>query len=130
MRISGTIVHGKGLGRTVGMPTANLRLDSRQEATPEGVWASIVHLADGDHIGVTNIGRRPSVDDDEVITIETNIHDFDEDIYDQHMDLDLCVFLRPVMRLDGLEAVSKQVAFDMQRAVELLSPHLNSNTTA
>ena len=130
MRVSGTIVHGKGLGRTVGMPTANLCPDSGQEAPPEGVWASIVHLGDGDHIGVTNIGRRPSVDEDEAVTIETNIHDFDEDIYDQHMDLDLCVFLRPVMRLDGLEAVSKQVAFDMQRAVELLSPHLNSNITA
>ena len=76
--LTGIIIHGKGLGRTVGMPTANLQPVRGSEIPPQGVYASLVYLRDGLHIGVTNIGERPTVDSDSRFTIETNIHDFDK----------------------------------------------------
>ena len=79
--LRGRVIHGKGLGRTVGMPTANLDVSKSSEIPPEGVYASIAHVRSGSYYAVTNIGTRPSVDSSPRLTIETNIMDFDEDIY-------------------------------------------------
>ena len=57
--LRGRIVHGKGLGRTVGMPTANLETVPGSVIPSEGVYASRVFLRSGEYIGVTNIGPRP-----------------------------------------------------------------------
>ena len=118
--LRGVIVHGKGKGRTVGMPTANLRPERGMEIPGEGVYASIVNIRDGEYIGVTNIGRRPTVDNEEKITIETNILDFDRDIYGEIMTLSLMYYLRPTVKMKSLEEVCNQVALDMERAEELL----------
>ena len=120
--ITGTIVHGNGLGRTVGMPTANLSPARGSEIPQEGVYASLVHLKDGEFIGVTNIGKRPTVDRDERATIETNIHGFDKDIYGETMTLSIMIFLRPTRKMNNLEEVRDQVREDMARAVSLLTP--------
>lgn len=119
--ISGTVVHGKGLGRTVGMPTANLLPDRSMEIPAEGVYASKVYLPEGVFIGVTNIGERPTVDNDRHFTIETNIHAFDKDIYGERMTLEVMYFLRSIQRMRSLEEVRDQVRKDMGRAIELLT---------
>lgn len=119
--ITGIIVHGKGLGRTVGMPTANLS-PSRGSAIPqEGVYASYAYLKEGVFIGVTNIGRRPTVDHEERMTIETNINSFDKDIYGETMTLCIMYFLRPIRKMNSLEDVRNQVKKDMKKAISLLS---------
>ena len=118
--ITGTVIHGKGLGRTVGMPTANLRPQRGSEIPPEGVYASVVHLKDGTFIGVTNIGRRPTVDNDSRATIETNIESFDKDIYGETMTLTVMYFLRPIRRMESLKEVRDQVQKDKEKAKELL----------
>ena len=112
--ISGTVVHGKGLGRTVQMPTANLDLPGGQLVPNEGVYASIVHLRSGTYIGLTSIGRRPSVDNEERITIETHILDFDEDIYNQNMTIEIRFFLRGVKKFANLKSVRDQVEKDIE----------------
>ena len=119
--ISGTVVHGKGLGHTVGMPTANLLPDRSMEIPAEGVYASKVYLPEGVFIGVTNIGERPTVDNDRRFTIETNIHAFDKDIYGERMTLEVIYFLRSIQRMRSLEEVRDQVRKDMGRAIELLT---------
>lgn len=119
--LKGTVIHGKGLGHTVGMPTANLALYPGQEQPPEGVYAVRVTLPDGSHrTGVTNIGHRPSVDDEDSISIETLILDFDGDLYQQPISLELCFFLRAVRRFSGLEAVRDQVRLDCEKARGLI----------
>lgn len=118
--INGVIVHGKGLGRTVGMPTANLNPARGMEIPQQGVYASIVHLRDGVFTGVTNIGERPTVDNDSRITIETNICDFDRDIYGEQMTLDIMYFLRPIRKMKSLEEVRNQVKKDKEEARKLL----------
>ena len=72
------------------------------------------------YTGVTNIGRRPTVDSDDRITIETNIIGFDDDIYGKQIQLDIMYFLRPVRRMESLGMVKRQVDEDRKRAVDLL----------
>ena len=99
-RLTGTIVHGKGLGHTVGMPTANLRCDEGSALPEAGVYASLLEVDGQTYFGVTNVGTRPSVDSDPTPTVET---------------------LRPVRRMASLDEVRAQVQADGRRAERILS---------
>ena len=103
------------------MPTANLQLEKGTASSSEGVWASRVILGSEKHIGVTNIGRRPTVDKEERYTIETNILDFDRDIYGERLILILCSFLRPTVKMGSLQEVKDQVEKDKEEARRCLS---------
>ena len=112
--LKGEVVHGKALGRTVGMPTANLCIE---EKLPEsGVYATRIVIDERVFDSITNIGKRPSVDQDDNVTVETYIFDFDEDIYGQTVKLEVCKFIRPVMQFQNLEEVQKQVEKDILEA--------------
>ncbi len=113
--LTGEVVHGKGLGRTVGMPTANLHI-SNAELPPAGVYAGRVKIGSKVYCSVTNIGQRPSVDQEQQVTVESFILDFHEDIYGHKVELELVKYLRPVQKFPDLEAVSKQVKKDIKEA--------------
>ena len=119
--LRGRVIHGKGLGRTVGMPTANLDVSRSSEIPPEGVYASIARVRSGSYYAVTNIGTRPSVDSSPKLTIETNIIDFDEGIYGEDMIVEIMAYLRPIKRMEGIEEVKKQVDADKLEARKILS---------
>ena len=111
----GKIVHGKALGRTVGMPTANLCIE--EEKLPEaGVYATRIQIGEKIYNSVTNIGKRPTVDQDERITVETFIFDFDENIYGETVVLEVCKFLRSIQKFQNLEEVHAQVEKDVLEA--------------
>lgn len=113
--LEGEVVHGKALGRTVGMPTANLCITSGE--LPElGVYATRIELDGCIYDSVTNIGKRPSVDESEHVTVETYILDFSGEIYGKTVRLEICKFLRPVMRFASLKAVREQVEKDILEA--------------
>lgn len=112
--LKGKVVHGKALGRTVGMPTANLCIAEKLPAL--GVYATKIKIGDRTCKSITNIGKRPSVDRDDDITVETYIFDFDEEIYGQTVELEVCRFLRPVMKFANLEEVREQVEKDVLEA--------------
>lgn len=114
--VSGGVVRGKALGRTVGMPTANLEPAPGKILPARGVYATRVGFGGRDYLGVTHIGPRPSVDDESRVSVETLILDFSGDLYGTRLRLDFLAFLRPVLRLDGIEAVRRQVALDAERA--------------
>jgi len=117
--LTGKIVHGKGLGKTVGMPTANLCVP--EEILPEaGVYATRVRFDERVFDSVTNIGRRPSVDHEKHITVETYIFDFDENIYGETLELEVIRFLRPVKKFQNLEEVHEQVKRDIEEAKKYL----------
>lgn len=117
----GIIVHGAARGRKVGQPTANLGLIPQKQIPPHGVYATLSGLGEDLHMGLTNIGRRPSVDDRPDVTVETFILDFDEDIYGETEVLELCFSIRGVMKFNGLEEVRDQVQKDIQMARAKLS---------
>ena len=118
--LTGSVVHGKAKGRTVGMPTANLAVTDQSKLPKEGVYASRVFIGEEVYLGVTNIGTRPSVDDRKEITIETLILEFDRDVYGANMTLELYAFLRPTLCFESLQAVRLQVEKDSLRVRELL----------
>lgn len=113
--LTGEVVHGKGLGRTVGMPTANL-LVMEGELPEAGVYAGRVEVEGNQYKAVTNIGNRPSVDYDQQVTVESFIMDFEGDLYGKQMKLELVKYLRPVQKFSGLEGVLEQVKKDIAEA--------------
>ena len=115
MILSGKVVHGKALGRTVGMPTANLCI-TEGTIPEEGVYATRIIVEGKAYISVTNIGRRPTVDNESHITVETYIIDFEKEIYGEQAVLEVHNFLRPVQKFESLEEVQKQVQRDVEMA--------------
>lgn len=120
--VSGKIVHGRKLGRTIGMPTVNLLPLQDKLLPPKGVYYSYVYLHSdtGDRIydnkrfaAITNIGTKPTVDDHSVMGVETYIYDFDRDVYGEHMEVYLLKYKRPEIRFDGVDALKAQMASDI-----------------
>lgn len=116
----GEVEHGKALGRTVGMPTANLGVADSKLKPPSGVYATSVQIDDEVFKSMTNIGKRPSVDDFDYVTIEAFILDFARDIYGKKIILGVRQFVRGVQKFNNLEEVQQQVQKDIQKVREVL----------
>ena len=103
--LSGTVVHGKGLGRTLGTPTANLPVPEGIIIPAFGVYASRVLLPDGEaRPAVTNVGVRPTVDQGMAsVTVEPWILDYRGDLYGKTVHLELYKRLRPERRFDSVD---------------------------
>lgn len=115
--LTGTVVEGKKIGRTIGYPTANLEPSHRLKLIPaNGIYAVTASLGDRSVAGMLYIGDRPSLNDGRGVTIELNIFDFNEDIYEQEMTLYFVDHLRGDMELDGLAALKAQLAEDEKAA--------------
>lgn len=112
--VTGKIVHGKQLGRTIGMPTVNVLPEKEKLLPPNGVYFSYVIWNGKKYPSVTNIGKKPTVDNSEVIGVETYIYDFEEDIYGETISVFLLKFRRPEMRFSGVEELKKQMEQDLQ----------------
>jgi len=113
-RLSGIVVVGKQLGRTVGMPTVNLQVPKDKHLPRLGVYATVL-MVDGERfLGVTNIGRRPTVDDFSYITIETFLLHFSRELYGQFVTLEVKAFIRDVKTFNNLTEVRKQVDEDIR----------------
>ena len=118
--LTGFVTHGRGLGHTVGMPTANLAVPPEKRIPGEGVYATVARVSQGVFMGLTNVGRRPSVDDEDRITVETQLLDFKGDLYGAPMSLEFHFFIRSVMKFDSLDAVRRQVEADAAHSMKRL----------
>lgn len=117
----GEVVHGKALGRTVGMPTANLGVSDSKLKPPSGVYATRTRIGEDCYQGLTNIGTRPSVDDLPIITIETFLLDFSKDIYGKKLIMEVHLYIRGVRKFDSLEEVQNQVQKDLAQVKDYLN---------
>ncbi len=116
-RLTGVVVSGNGIGRTISFPTANMQLYEPLKLVPEqGVYAVKVRVEGKWHYGVCNIGCRPTVSSDHQVVIETNILDFDEEIYGLEISVDYCVKMRSEQKFSSLEALKSQLAADVLQA--------------
>lgn len=111
MKIIGTVIHGLGNGKKIGMPTANLDIKDIHESIKYGVYACKVLVDDKWYMGVCNVGNRPTVDLNK--TVEVTILDFNKDIYGKDIEIDLIEKLRDIKKFDSLEDVKKQVDKDI-----------------
>ncbi|WP_446470511.1 bifunctional riboflavin kinase/FAD synthetase [Xenorhabdus stockiae] len=115
--ISGRVVHGNRLGRTIGFPTANLPL-KRLVAPVKGVYAVEVYgLGDTPLPGVANIGNRPTVSG-QGQQLEVHLIDTQMDLYGRHIDVVLRKKLRDEQRFASLDALKQQIANDVVSARE------------
>ncbi len=118
--IFGRVEHGAKLGRTLGFPTANLRLEDYQRPA-YGVYAVMAALPDGSRVkGVANLGIRPMIDPP-VELLETWLLDWSGDLYGQIIGVELIAYLRPELKLDGLAALTAQVMADGEAARAVLA---------
>ena len=118
--LQGPIVHGRGNGRTVGMPTANLLVKAGEGLPPFGVYASLACVDGNTYIGVTNVGLRPTLHEGGGPTVETLLLDYSGDLYEKEMTLRLYRFLRPTREMASLAEVERQVERDAEAARLLL----------
>jgi riboflavin kinase/FMN adenylyltransferase len=118
--IRGIVSHGDKRGRTIGFPTANVPLGRHLEPA-RGVYAVTTRLADGTMIkGVSNIGRRPTVNAGIESRLEVNLFDFDDDIYDTDITVALHAYIRAEKKFPGLDALKTQIIADAAEAKRLL----------
>ena len=112
--LTGTVVHGQQLGRTIGYPTANLVSSEALKLVPaRGIYAVWGLTAAGTrHRAMLSIGVRPTVGHDLAQTIEVNLLDFSGDLYDQELTLEFVAWLRAEEKYDGLAALTAQLARD------------------
>ena len=116
----GEIEHGKGLGKTVGMPTANLKVREDCVLPAHGVYATRMVVDGKVYNSVTNIGTRPSVDGEDRVTVETFVLNFEGDIYGENVQLEVYEYLRPIQKFQGIEEVWEQVKKDVEKAKKYL----------
>jgi riboflavin kinase/FMN adenylyltransferase len=117
--IRGLVEHGAKLGRTLGFPTINMRLNDYQRPA-YGVYAVMAQLPDGSRVkGVANLGIRPMIEPP-VELLETWLLDWEGDLYGQLVGIELIAFIRPEMKLASLEALTAQVHADAEAARALL----------
>ena len=110
----GHVVYGRQIGRTIGAPTANIRLQ-RYRSALNGVFCVTVHGLDRRYEGVANIGVRPTVDGREPL-LEVHIFDFDEDIYGRLLTVTVHHRLRDERKFPSLDALKARIEIDIEEA--------------
>ena len=110
--LCGKVVHGRGIGKLVGSPTANLEILSKDNPPILGVYASSVCWNEKTYYAVTHIGKRPTIDNDENISIEVHLLNFNQDIYGEKLLVELYTKLREPQKFSDLSALLNQMRRD------------------
>ena len=123
----GVIVAGNRLGRTIGFPTANMQLYEPLKLVPgNGVYFVKVNVLGRSLYGMCNIGCRPTVGTGNARTIETNIFDFDEDIYGLDMDITFVARIREERKFNSFEELKLQLEQDRDTCLGILDASQSS----
>jgi len=119
----GEVVHGNKLGRQLGYPTANLKMNDPEKIIPgDGIYAVYVKIKDGDNTqykGMMSIGFRPTVDGKKRV-IEVNVFDYNKEIYGETMRVYVKKFLRAEVKFNNLEDLVKQIDQDKVDSLKVL----------
>lgn len=118
--LTGTVVHGQKLGRTLGIPTANLHLPAGLAIPKFGVYACCVLIDGSRYPAVTNIGTRPTVAG-EGITVEPWILDYSGNLYGREITIEFFKFLRPEQKFPTLEALQSEIRKNAEETKLMLS---------
>lgn len=113
--VRGIVAHGKKLGRRLGMPTVNLLPEREKLLPPYGVYFSEVSVGEKVYKGITNIGCKPTVNDERQAGVETYLYDFAQDIYGREITVRLFSFLRLEKKFASVEELKQQMAADIAR---------------
>ena len=118
---SGKVIHGNGLGKTIGFPTANIVIGNDDKIIPsDGVYSVICRLNNETIKGIMNIGFKPSVENKNIRTIEIHLFNFDKDIYDALINVQAVSKLRDEIKFPNLDKLKKQISNDIVHAKSIL----------
>jgi riboflavin kinase / FMN adenylyltransferase len=119
-RMSGRVIHGRELGRTLGFPTANLRL-MRRKPPVRGILAARVYGVEPKALtAVASLGNRPTVDGTDML-LEVHVFDFAGDLYGREIEVEFVAKLRDEVKFDSLGALTRQMQIDAAQARNLLA---------
>ena len=123
----GKVVHGFHNGRGLGFPTANVgELDPDILLPHNGAYAVLAHVGGQVLEGMANIGKRPTLNNGDRLSIEVNLFDFEDDIYGQSIMLEFISFLRLEFKMCGLEELKRQLTLDRDNAKRILNEYLTN----
>lgn len=117
--ISEPVIHGKALGRTIGIPTINQNVTSKRLILKTGIYATLCTIEGKRYMGVTNVGTRPTVDNDGHQNVETYIIDFNGDCYDKQVRVEFVARIRDEMKFDSINALKAQIQKDIESAKQI-----------
>lgn len=116
--VEGTVVHGEGRGRTIGVPTANLRIPPEMALPANGVYAVRARVNEREVIGAANLGTRPTFEG-VGRSLEVHLLDFSEDIYGATVSVAFLARLRPERRFSSVEELVQQIHADIRQARDI-----------
>ncbi len=116
--ITGTVVHGNQIGRTLGFPTVNLLPESNKLLPPNGVYYSGVLFQGKKYRAISNVGYKPTVTKEHVMGVESYLYDFEEEIYGEEIEVYLYEFKRPEQQFAGLEGLKAQLQRDIREGAD------------
>lgn len=113
--LADTVRSGYHLGTKLGTPTINMKFPEGVLVPKRGVYAAKVYLEDGsEHISVTNIGVRPTVSDENSVSVESFILDFSGNLYDRHVRVEFYKYLRPEKKFSSPDELARQICSDAE----------------
>ncbi len=120
-KLTGRVIQGNRLGRTIGFPTANIEIACHYSSS-NGVYAARVRLDDGREFqAMANLGHRPTVTDCGALWLEANLFDFDEEIYGRTIEVNLVQKIRDERRFESIDALRTQLTKDKQQTLKILN---------
>lgn len=111
--VSGEVLHGRQIGRTLGLPTTNLLPSEDKLLPPNGVYLTRTVMEEGDYYGITNIGYKPTVGGETRKGVETFLFDYSGDLYGRHLYVEFLEFERPEQKFKSLEELKAQILSDV-----------------
>ena len=118
--LTGEVVIGQQIGRSIGFPTANIQVKDDYKLLPKnGVYAVTVQVEDQQYKGMLNLGNRPTVSGEQK-TIEVHLFDFAGDLYHKSLSVNFIQFLREEKKFADLEALKAQLILDQEKALHEL----------
>ena len=119
-RIIGKVEAGKQLGRTMGLPTANIIPDETKLLPPNGVYRSVVVVNNHRFHAISNVGVNPTVESGKQIKVETHIIDYKDYIYNEIVQVQFYDFIRPEKAFENVEELKKQINADIEKCREIV----------
>ena len=119
--VSGGVTHGSDRGASIGLPTANILHWEKKKLPAIGVYATRVVLLDQVYEGITNVGFRPTFENQDLPSIETHILNFDGNIYGKQLEVQFIKKIRDEQKFDGVEAFLAQIERDKATARKIFN---------
>ncbi len=114
--LSGPVIKGEGRGKKIGFPTANLQLDTDIIVPMRGVYITRTTIKGMTYNSLTNIGKNPTFNDQDVIHVETFILDFDQDIYGESLSISFLEKIRDEKKFESVNGLIEQLNHDVEKA--------------